>query len=363
MNTTDVDKERIRRVVKRTIERFSLNLEGLTVFTEAATGNYLYTPIMSALAGSDHVFAVTNNSKYGKKDEVKEQTLKEAKELGVEDKITVLFEKDKDCLSKSDVVTNSGFVRPITKEMVSYMKPTAVIPLMFAAKDFCVSAREDIALEACHKKGVIVLGTNEHHPLLNLYDSVGFYICKLLFEKNLSVFKNKLLLIGSGDLGNYPTDFFIKNNVSIDRITFDDHILEHQKAFVRNRDEIIKRLGSYDAIIVAELYHNIDVLSNNGFIPVGILKEKNPLVQIIHITGSISKDDVLKENLALHPKDIKPFGYMSVYCDYLGPNCTMECNAASLKVGEVASRCRLKGISVRDTINYTLKNSPADAAL
>jgi len=357
MNTTNVDIERRRRVVKRAIEKFNLNLKGLTVFTEAATGNYLYTPIISALAGSNRVFAVTSDSKYGKKDEVKEQTLKEAKELGVEDKITVLFEKDIDCLSKSDIITNSGFVRPITKEMVSSMRSTAVIPLMFSAKDF---RAEDIDLEACQDKGVIVLGVNEHYPLLNLFGSVGFYMCKLLFEKNFSVFKNKLLLIGSGDLGNYPTDFFIKNNVSIDRVTFDDDVPEHQKSFVHSRDEVIKSLSSYDAIIIAELSHNIDILSDKGFIPVGILKKKNPLVQIIHITGSISKEDVLKANLALYPEDIKPFGYMSVCCDYLGPNCTIELNTASLKVGEVAVRCRLEGISIKETIDYCVKNSPAE---
>jgi len=356
MNSTDVVEERRRRLVKSAIEKFRLDLEGLTVFTEAATGNYLYNPIISALAGSNHVFAVTDDSKYGKKEDVKEQTLKEAKKLGVEDKVTVLFEKDMDCLSKSDIVTNSGFVRPITNEMVSCMKSTAVIPLMFTAKNF---RTEDIDIKACQKKGVIVLGVNEHHPLLNMFGYVGFYMCKLLFEMNLSVFKNKLLLIGSGDLGNYPTDFFLKNNISIDRITFDGDVPEHQKAFVRSRDEIIEKLGSYDAIIIAELHHDIDILSNNGFIPVGILKEKNPLVQIIHIAGSISRDDVLKKNLALYPKDIKPFGYQSVSCDCLGPNCTIELNTAGLKVGEVAARARLNGLTTEEAIQVALRSSPA----
>ena len=151
----------------------------------------------------------------------------------------------------------------------------------------------------------------------------------------------------------------MKNNISIDRITFDGDVPEHQKAFVRSRDEIIEKLGSYDAIIIAELHHDIDILSNNGFIPVGILKEKNPLVQIIHIAGSISRDDVLKKNLALYPKDIKPFGYQSVSCDCLGPNCTIELNTAGLKVGEVAARARLNGLTTEEAIQVALRSSPA----
>lgn len=75
MNPTDFDRARMRKVVKKAIKKFNLDLKGLTVFTEAATGNYLYTSIISALAGSDRVFAVTGDSKYGKKDEVAEQTL------------------------------------------------------------------------------------------------------------------------------------------------------------------------------------------------------------------------------------------------------------------------------------------------
>jgi|SRR5271157_919857 len=353
----NIELERKRRVVKNTIEKFNLNLKGLTVFTEAATGNYLYTSIASALAGSDQVFAVVRDSKYGKKDEVKKQTLKEAKELGVEDKIRVLFRKDKSLLSKSDIITNSGFVRPMTKDMVLCMKSNAVIPLMFSARDF---RKEDIDLEMCHKKGVTILGTDENHPTLDLFKSVGFYICKLLFEKNLSVFKNKILLIGSGDLGNYPTNFFIKNDISIDRIAFDNNVPEDQKPFLRNREYVIRNLNSYDAIIVAELIHNSDILSNNGFIPIGLLKEENPLVQIIHLTGSINKSDILKAHLALYPMDIKPFGYMSVCCDHLGPNSAIELNIASLKVGEVATRCRLNGLGVRETIDYCAQNSFAE---
>jgi hypothetical protein len=356
MNSIDAETRRKREFIKKAIRKFSLNLEGLTVFTEAATGNYLYTPIIASLAGANHVFAVTQDSKYGKKEAVKRQTLKEAEELGVANKIAVLFEKDKDCLSKSDIITNSGFVRPIAREMISWMKPTAVIPLMWETWEL---RPQDLDMEACREKGILVLGTNEHHPQLNLFSSTGFLVCKLLFETGFDVYKDRLLLISSGSLGSSIADFFIKNEISFDRVVFDNKVPQHQAKFMHSREEVVNNLDSYDAIIIAEHQHDIDILSKNGFIATGLLKQRNPLVQIIHICGSISKEDIIKEGLELYPENIAPFGYMTVSADYLGYKSTIGLNTAGLKVGEVMARCRLSGMSVKDTIKYALENSPA----
>lgn len=356
MRPADIKEQRNRESIRKIIDKLALNLDGLTVFTEAATGNYQYTPIIAALAGARQVFAVAGDSKYGKKEEVKERTLREAKALGVDNKITILFEKDKDCLSRSDIVTNSGFVRPITKEMISWMKPTAVIPLMWETWEF---RPEELDLEACREGGILVLGTNEHHLSLNLFRSNGFLICKLLFDKGFDVYKDNLLLIASGYIGDSAADFFINNDISFDRVVFDNDVPEHQKAFIHDREEILNGLDKYDALIIAELHHNIDILSHSGFIPTGVLKQKNPLVQIIHICGSVNKNDILQEGLALYPENIRTFGYMTTSPDYLGAKTIIELNTAGLKVGEVMARCRLNGMSIDDTIRYTLENSPA----
>ena len=358
MNPADIERKRKWEFIRKAINKFNLNLEGLTVFTEAATGNYLYTPIIAALAGAERVFAVTADSKYGKKEEIKEQTLKEAEELGVAGTIDVIFEKDAGFLSKSDIITNSGFVRPIIREMVSCMKPTAVIPLMWETWEFRL---EELDLAACREKGILVMGTNEHHPSLDLFRSIGFKVCKLLFETGLSVYNDKLLLIASGDIGSSIADFFINNRISFDRIVFDGDIPQHQKAFVCPREYVIQHLSEYDAVIIAELRHDVDILSKDGFIPTKLLKEANPLIQIVYTCGRASKDDIIAEGLALYPPDIKPFGYIAASADYLGARPTLELSAAGLKVGEVMARCRLKGKSIGETIDYALHHSPADA--
>ncbi len=357
MTSTNILTSRKREFVKKTFQKFSLNLEGLTVFTEAATGSYLYTPIIAALAGAKQVFAVAADSRYGTKEEVQKSTMRETRELGIDDKISVLFEKDRDCLKKSDIITNSGFVRPITKEMIDCMKPTAVIPLMWETWEF---RTDDLDLEACRKKGILVLGTNESYPLLYLFRSNGFLVSKLLFETGMEVYKDKLLLIGSGPTGDSIADFFITNDITFDRVVFDNKIPNYQVGILRSQDEVISLIDSYDAIIVAEHQYDIDILSRTGFISTELLKEKNPSVQIIHICGSVSESDLLEDDLLLHPKNVAPFGHMTVSADYLGFKSTIELNTAGLKVGEVMARCRLKGMSVDESAKYALLNSPAD---
>lgn len=50
-----------------------LDLNGLIVFTEAACGEFIYTPIIAAMAGAKKVYAITKDSKYASKDEVKKK--------------------------------------------------------------------------------------------------------------------------------------------------------------------------------------------------------------------------------------------------------------------------------------------------
>lgn len=354
----DILDKRNRSLIARLIRKYELNLAGLTVFTEAATGSYKYTPIIAALAGAEHVYAVAADSRYGQKEIVKDQTLREAEVSGVRNKITVIFGKDGDCLSKSDIVTNSGFVRPITSEMVSYMKPTAVIPLMWLASEF---RSEELDLPACIQKGILVMGTNEHHPLLKLFDSVGFKICKLLFQTGLSVYNDNFLLISSGDMGNSIADFFMNNRVAFDRVVFDDETPVHHRKFVRARQEVNNNLDKYDAIIIAELCYNVDILSTDGFISTKLLKKQNPLVQIIHTYGSVNNANILEEGLCIYPPEPRNFPYGTVCADYLGDKPVLDLITAGLKVGEVMARCRLNGMTVKEAEKYTLNHSPAEA--
>jgi hypothetical protein len=54
--------------------------------------------------------------------------------------------------------------------MISWMKPTAVIPLMFEAWEFRPS---DLELAAAQQRGILVAGTNERHPDVDVFSFLG----------------------------------------------------------------------------------------------------------------------------------------------------------------------------------------------
>lgn len=56
MPTKEFSFRRIERIVDQCCKDYELDLEGLFILTEAATGGYLCTPILAALGGASMVF-------------------------------------------------------------------------------------------------------------------------------------------------------------------------------------------------------------------------------------------------------------------------------------------------------------------
>ena len=126
-------------LMQTAIERCRLDLSGTIVLTEAASGAYVVTPVLAAMAGAVRVFAITRSTPYGSVEDVATQTEELARRAGVDGRLIIVTEKTAAVVSQADIVTNSGHVRPIDSAMVRMMKPSAVIPLMYEAWD---SARE-----------------------------------------------------------------------------------------------------------------------------------------------------------------------------------------------------------------------------
>src|SRR5262245_19813140 len=117
---------RLVGLMRGAVERCRIDLRGATVFTEAATGAYAVTPVLAALAGANRVYALTRSTAYGTVEEVASQTKALAEAVGAGNRIEIITEKHPDLLAKSDVVTNSGHVRPIDSRTVGWMKPGSV---------------------------------------------------------------------------------------------------------------------------------------------------------------------------------------------------------------------------------------------
>src|SRR5262245_1421439 len=156
-----LDPKRLVGLMHAAIARCRLDLSGTVVLTEGASGSYVVTPILAAMAGADQVYAVSRTTKYGTFDEISANTQRLAKLAGVESRLKIITQKTRELVKQADIITNSGHVRPIDAETVSWMKPGAVVPLMYEAWEF---READLDLSACQRHGIRVAGTNERHP-------------------------------------------------------------------------------------------------------------------------------------------------------------------------------------------------------
>ncbi|MEB3286044.1 MAG: hypothetical protein VKJ04_00930 [Vampirovibrionales bacterium] len=338
-------------MVKTLLDKSSLDLKGLTVLTECASGPYAYTPVIARLAGAK-VYALGRDSSYGKFSDNKSDLELLFAECNIFDGYEVITSLSSEILSQIDIITNSGFVRPIGKSIIQYLKPTAVLPLMWETWEF---RNDDLDLKACQEYGIAVIGTNEKFQWLNMYEYPGMLALKLLFDMGIEAVNNHLILMGGGLTGSLISETFNKLGLDFDW-------------FTPSGTERLERCYSYqslsrvldwqtvDAIVCAE-HADARVLAGKkgeGLLDIIELSHRIPHLRWGHLCGNINKEALEESGLYYYPKKIMPFGYMTYETMQLGIRPVLELNCAGLKVGEIASRARLSGKSIEKSIAETV---------
>jgi hypothetical protein len=107
-------------------------------------------------------------------------------------------------------------VRPIDAQTVGWMKPTAVVPLMYEAWEL---RGGDVDLEACRQRGVRVTGTNERHPAVDVFSFLGVMAVKLLLDAGVSVFRSRVMVLCDNDFGPYIERGLSDAGAQVDRVS------------------------------------------------------------------------------------------------------------------------------------------------
>ena len=350
--TAGHERARIARLLGELRQRFALDLSGLAVFTEAASGPYLFAPILAARAGARRVYAVTRDSRYGSAESVIAATGEAAEHWRVGDVVEVATGRPGDWVADADIITNSGFVRPIRGAMVEAMKPTAVVPLMWETWEFRDS---DLDLEACRRRGILVLGTNESEPPCDMTGYSAALGLKILFELGLEVYETRTLLLGGqASLGVAIERGLTRAGAPVTRFgaaggrayeTLARHFAEHG--------------ADYDAMLVAEHADPRLLLGDGGLLDFAVIQRTNPGLAVGVIAGAVDGIGLAASRLHHFPAAIQPFGHMSYQPSEIGPRPVLELFAAGLAVGEAMARSRLGGASLRDAARQTLAAAPA----
>ncbi|MBA4372533.1 MAG: hypothetical protein C0402_06680 [Thermodesulfovibrio sp.] len=198
--------------IEQRIKATRLDLSGLTVFTEAATGAYCVTPVIAAMAGAKEVAAFTRDSRFGKIDDVVRDTNCLIRSTGRALPVSILREMTGDEYSRYDIVTNSGHLRPITREHIMMMRPGAVIPLMYESWEL---RRTDVDLAACRERGIRYAGTNEHHRMLQVFDFLGPLVIKALHQCFVPVLGSRVAVISNNAFAEPVTQCLVQNRAEV----------------------------------------------------------------------------------------------------------------------------------------------------
>lgn len=308
---------RTARLIDKAVRRLELNLQGLTVLTEAATGHFAVTASIAALAGAK-VLAVTGDSPYGTAADAADATLILARKLGIEDRMTVVgrFEID---LSVPDIVTNLGFVRPLDRSIIAQMKPGAVIPVMYDARELRPG---EIDLDACRQRGVHVLGTSEEHRHANILSYCGPLSAKLLLEQDIELQGSRIAVLGD----NFFTAPIVR---SLERNGAELFVITHWN------DLSSELLATLDAMLYIDYWNRLGV---EGFPAVqeglGLCKGGT----LIQFVGGLDLAPFKTAGWRVAPATPVPPHRMWRTLAYLGPAPVIELHAAGLKAAELEFR-------------------------
>lgn len=319
---------------------FELDLGGLTVLTEAATGIYSSTAALAALAGAE-VFALTRSTSYGTAEDAEAAVRELARCLRVEDRIrAVVTDRAKVNIEGADIVTNSGHVRPIDRDFVAALKPTAVIPLMYESWE---RRPADVDIDSCRKRRIAVAGTNEAHSKMKTFAALGKLAALGLERLEVPVSGSRLLLLCDNPFGPPMCS-----------------TLERLGARVKHREA-----GSaadfdprgFDAIVLAltpEVVHGRDRDNVGG--PASRFDVRawtDQQARVVQVWGDCARHAL--PGVRFWPERSPRRGHMGMLLTELGPRDQVRLQAGGLKVGELMARGRLNRLTPTEAVESAIR--------
>lgn len=328
------------------MRQLRLDLEGMIVFTEAASGNYVVTPLIAAIGGARRVFAITADSQFGSAASVADSTYRLAAMCGVRDRVEVVFKKERKILEQADVVTNLGFVRPLDGRLIEMLKPDAVIPYMCEAWEF---RPDDVDLDACHRKGIPVMATDEAHSDVDVFSYCGPLCVKMLLGLEIELNRSVIAIVSSDKFGTTIRDFLETAGASVGLFR---HISDSDcKQFIRTAD----------AIVIADYLCDHIMIGRYGEMEAAELAELNGSIAVVQFSGGANFEELEEAGIACFPKRQVARHRMGLTFADLGPKPVVLLHAAGLKVGEAMWRGKQMGLDGEAFTNFVLTNSPAQS--
>ncbi len=305
------------KIIMDTIEKLSLNLNGKTVLTEVGTGNYLYTPIIPAIAGAKRVYAVAKNTKYGNAEETINKCRIILNELNLNQVEFFIDTVPSAELGNVEIITNSGNLRPINENILKFCSSKVVIPLMFEAWEF---REEDLDIKYCKQNAIKVAGTWENHPDIKVFDYCGLLAMKMVFDANFEISGNSILVWSNDHFGEIISKKFEEERASV--------ILSNDiEVFYNNLHEL-------DFLFICDYDESRIYFGNEGIFEIERIKKINPDIVFIHLFGNIDLDFCNNNKINISPLINGSANVMTHTLGYVGLIPILRLQVAGYKVAE-----------------------------
>jgi hypothetical protein len=311
------DARRMVSLMRAAIRRCGLDLSGLTVVTEAATGAYASTAVIAALAGAAKVYARTADSPHGSAAAAAAEVLVLARCAGVAGRIDFFSDVPRTVAGRADIITNSGHLRPLDAALIDALPETAVIALMYEAWEF---READIDLAACRRKGIPVVGVNERHPSLDVFAFLGPLAANLLHRAGIPVYRSRIVL-----LCDNPFDVFIWRGLK--GLGAD--------VSLRTRVEDLPADGEMDAVLVAMRPTPQPALSVRE---AAFIAENLPGAVVAQFWGDVDREALRARSVPVWPEVPPKPGHMGVLLSDIGPEPIIRLQTGSLRAAELIYR-------------------------
>jgi hypothetical protein len=309
---------RLAGLVRQAVIRCELDLSGLTVLTEAASGAYATTCVAAAVAGARQVHAVARDSRFGTVAQVKAEIQQLAQLAGVGHRIRIFDGSYEDLLPEVDVLTNSGHLRPISSEVIERLPARAVIGLMFETWEF---RAEDLDLAACRRCGIPVVGVNERHPVVDVFSFLGPLAIKLLHDAGAAIYGNRIAL-----LCDNPFQPFIERSLAA------------LGAQVTTTDSFHELPGDpVDVVLVALRPREEPVLKASD---AALIAEGQPGAFVAQYWGDLDRSALAAFGIPVWPPIDPKKGHMAILLSELGPEPIVRLQTGGLRAAELIYRQR-----------------------
>jgi hypothetical protein len=217
--------------------------------------------------------------------------------------------------------------------MVQQLNPIAVVALMCEGWEWRPG---DVDLDACSKRGIPVVSTNEGHPDVDSFTYCGNLVVQLLLDAGIEIYRSSILIVGQDKFAPMLAAWLQRLGAHVSVV--------NELSSVEARRE----LECADALLVADYVSQRPVIGTQGLISAKELSQVAPAIVVVQFAGELDGAGLVSSGVPHFPSTLVGAHRMSRTLASIGPRPVIDLHAGGMKVGQLASIRRRTGKAVEE---------------